>query len=82
MNKLNKMEKELMSVLKNVTKNTKTQTIDELNHSSLMRLNKDVLAKLIVDLAGCLNSNLDICKSAAGTIDDLKSELIFLIDPD
>ena len=41
-----------------------------------MKCNKDTLANLIENLSKSLISNIDLCKSAAGTIDNVKSELI------
>ena len=54
----------------------KIENIKELNHAALMKCNKDTLANLIENLSKSLISNIDLCKSAAGTIDNVKSELI------
>ena len=59
-----------------VTKSIKVNQVEDLNHSLLMKLSKDSMANLIENMAKCLNSNLDVCKSAAGLIDNLKSEKI------
>ena len=73
------MEKELTSVLMQVTKSIKVNQVEDLNHALLMKLSKDSMANLIENMAKCLNCNLDVCKSAAGLIDNLdnlKSEKI------
>jgi len=52
------------------------EKFEELNHAALMKCNKDTMAKLIENLTKSLISNIVLCKSAAGTIDYVKSELI------
>jgi len=70
------MDKELTSVLQQVTKSTKFNNVEDLNHASLKKLSKDTMANLIKNLANCLNCNPDVFKSAAGSIDYLESEKI------
>ena len=73
---LPKTEKEFNLALKQVLKTNKIYSIDELNESTLMKLNKDTLAGYVENLAKLLNNNIELCKSAAGGTDKLKSEEI------
>ena len=52
------------------------QSVEKLTHAALMKLGKDALATLVEDLAKSLTTNIDLCKSAAGTLENLKTELI------
>ena len=75
-NALTKMEKELTVKLNQVLKASKVLSTDELTHHGLMKMNKDTLANFVEDLAKLMNGNIDLCKSAAGKIDELKSSEI------
>ena len=73
---LHKKEEVLRSSVDQILKAVKIGNIKELNHAALMKCNKDTLANLVENLSKSLISNIDLCKSAAGTIDNVKSELI------
>ncbi len=73
---LHNMEKDLNSTLLKLFKDTKTHAVEELNHTILVKLHKDPLADFVEKLAVLLKSNLELCKSAASTIDQMKSEQI------
>ncbi len=73
-NSLNKMETEITGTLNQILKAAKVQTVAELNHTKLMTLNKDPLAKFVENLTKLFQSNVDLCKAAAGKIDELKTE--------
>ena len=70
------MEKELTVKLNQVLKASKVLSTDELTHPGLMKMNKDTLANYVEDLTKLMNRNIDLCKSAAGKIDELKSSEI------
>ena len=67
---------QILKTVNNAKNAVKTENIEELNHAALMRLNKDVLANFVENLSKSLISNIDLCKSTACTIDNVKSELI------
>jgi len=80
---LHRKEKDLRSAMDEVlnavnsAKNaSNTSSIEKLNHSGIMKLNKDTLANLVEKLSKLLPSNIELCKSAAGTLDSVKTELI------
>jgi hypothetical protein len=52
------------------------QSVEELTDAALMKLDKDVLATFVENLAKSLTTNIYLCKSAAGTLDNWKTELI------
>ena len=54
---LHKTEKELNLALKQVLKTNKIYSIDEMNESTLMKLNKETLAGYVKNLAKLLNNN-------------------------
>ena len=70
------MVKELNLALKQVLKTNKFHSIDELNESTLIKLNKNTLEGFVENLTKLLNNNIELCKSAAGGTDKLKSEEI------
>ena len=66
----------MKSSTQQILKSTKLSSLAEMNHSCIMKLNKDIIAKC---LEGCLKlfeKNLEACKSAASEIDKLKTEQI------
>ena len=70
------MEQELTVSLKNVLKASKVSSVDELSHSGLMKMNKDNLVTFVQSLSKQLPKSIDICKAAAGKIDDMKTQEI------
>lgn len=80
---LHKKEKDLRSLLDQIllatnnAKNTvKTESVEALSHSALMKMNKDQLANFVESLSKSLVSSIELSKSAAGTIDGLRSDKI------
>ena len=69
-------EKNMKANLQQLLKDTKTTAVMELNHSTLMKLNKDALVNYVKNLANLVDENIDLCKSAACEVDQLKSEQI------
>ena len=67
---------EVLNAVNNAKNASNTSSIEKLNHSALMKLNKDTLAQLVEKLSKLLPSNIELCKSAAGTLDSVKTELI------
>ena len=74
MHSLHSLEKQLNKTKQKVLKTVKILSGAELNHTALMKLNKDPLATLVEDLFKLFDSNLELCKSAASKVDELKSE--------
>ena len=65
------MKSEIQKVLKAVN----VSTTSELNETVMMqKLNKNPLAKFVETLTNLIEKNIELCKSAAGKIDQLKSE--------
>ena len=73
------MEKDLTLVVRDVLKSCKVQSVDEINHALLMRqscCSKDALATFVERLLKLTSANIELCKSAGGQIDRLKTERI------
>ena len=73
------MEKDLTLVVRDVLKSCKVQSVDEINHSLLMKqscCSKDALATFVERLLKLTSANIELCKSAGGQIDQLKTERI------
>lgn len=66
------MKSEIQKILKSVN----MSTTSEVNESVLMRLNENPLAKFVESLMNLIEKNMELCKSAAGKMDQLKSEKI------
>ena len=66
------MKTEIEKVLKSVH----VASAAEINETVLMRLNKNPLAKFVESLMNVIEKNVDLCKAAAGKIDQLKTEKI------
>ena len=66
------MNIEIQKVLKSVN----VTSAAEINETVLMRLNKNPLAKFVESLMNVIEKNVDLCKAAAGKIDQLKTEKI------
>ncbi|KAL5251686.1 hypothetical protein ACHWQZ_G014731 [Mnemiopsis leidyi] len=72
---LSEMEENLNSTLCSILKETRVQTVEDLNPTVLAnKLNKNTLSKMVVDLAMLMHNNISVCKSAAAKIDELKSQ--------
>ena len=70
------MEKEFSSEMAKVLKMAKVKSTTELNDSVLMNLTKKPLADIIMRLANLCEKNLNICKSAASNLDEMKTAQI------
>ena len=74
---LHTMENEMKSEIQKVLKAVNVSTTSELNETVMMqKLNKNPLAKFVETLTNLIEKNIELCKSAAGKIDQLKSEKI------
>ena len=62
--------------IQKVVKAVNVSCTSEVNESALMKLNKNPLAKLVENLLDLIEQNVELCKCAAGKIDQLKSEKI------
>lgn len=51
----------------------KASNLSGVSKTALMKLNKGPLAKIIISLVNVFEENVNICKSAAEKIDELKS---------
>ena len=76
MDSLHNIENDLSAALSFVLKSAKIDNDGDLNHTSLMKMNKDPLANCVEKLFRLLKSNLELCKSAAGKIDRLQADCI------
>ena len=79
MDDMQKMEKDQNSVLKQILKSCKVQSVEEVTHAALMKpscCSKDTLASFVEKLMKLSISNLESCRTAAVKIDELKSERI------
>ena len=73
---LHNIEKDLNAAFSFVLKSAKVNNDEELNHTSLMKMNKDPLANCVEKLFKLLKSNVELCKSAAGKIDQLQANCL------
>jgi hypothetical protein len=71
---VNSLEKEFDSAVRHALNEAKVKNVIELNHNALMKLNKDQLANLVTTFSSMMKKGIELCKSAAGTIDELKTE--------
>ena len=78
MNKLHKFEEKMRSTFSAALSKAKVSNLPELNEAVLMKLNKNQLVNTILSLVNVFDENVGICRSAAGKIDELKSEQILL----
>lgn len=60
------MEAELLKILHRVLKAEKVSEEAELNHASLMKLNKDPLVNLVEELSNQWVKSLEVCKAVDG----------------
>jgi len=73
---LHAMEKDMNSEFQKLLKAVNVTSASDLSETVLLKLNKNPLANTILRLVNVLEKNLNICKSAASKIDNLKSEQI------
>ena len=76
---MQKMEKDLNTVVKQILKSCKVQSVEEVSHALLMKpsaCTKDALASFVEKLLKLSTSNVEFCHTAAMEIDQLKSERI------
>ncbi|KAL5265537.1 hypothetical protein ACHWQZ_G006308 [Mnemiopsis leidyi] len=73
---INPVEKEMQSEMQKIFKTANISCSSEATESALMKLNKNPLAKFVNSLLHLVEKNVELCKSAAGTIDQLKTEKI------
>ena len=74
MDLLNAIEKEMQSEMQKILKTANISCSSEATESALMKLNKNPLAKFVNSLLHLVEKNVELCKSAAGKIDQLKTE--------
>lgn len=73
---LHAVEKEMISEIQKILKAVNVSSTAEINEHVLLKLSKHPLANTVLRLVKLLEKNMNICKSAAGKIDHLKSEQI------
>ncbi|KAL5256543.1 hypothetical protein ACHWQZ_G011706 [Mnemiopsis leidyi] len=73
---LNTMEKKMTSEIQKVLKAVNVSCASEVSESALMKLNKNPLAQIVNSLVNLIEQNVELCKSAAGKMDQLKSDKI------
>ena len=79
MDNLQKIDRDLDSVVKQILKSCKVQSVDEVTHALLMKpsaCSKDALAIFVLKLLKLSTSCLELCQNAAISVDRLKSERI------
>ncbi|KAL5253811.1 hypothetical protein ACHWQZ_G013549 [Mnemiopsis leidyi] len=70
------MEKKMTSEIQKVVKVVNVSCASEVTESTLMKLNKNPLAQIVNSLLGLIEQNVELCKCAAGKMDQLKSDKI------
>ena len=73
---LNSLEKKHDNVTRSTLIEEKLRNTTVLNHNALMKLNKDQLANLVISFSNMTKKGIELGKSAAGTIDELKAQLL------
>ena len=74
---LNKMEKEMTSDIQKVLRTLNVFSVSEVTESVLIaKLHKNPMAKIVINLLNLVEQNIELCKCAAGKIDEMKSEKI------
>ena len=77
MDLLNKMEKEMTSDIQKVLRTLNVFSVSEVTESVLIaKLHKNPMAKIVISLLNLVEQNIELCKCAAGKIDEMKSEKI------
>ena len=66
----------MLSEIQRVVKAVNVSCTSEVNESALMKLNKNPLAKIVESLINLIEENVELCKCAAGKMDQLKTEKI------
>ena len=66
------MDSEIVKLLKA----TKVTSVSDLNSTVLMRLNKGPLADFLGNIVKLIDSNVSICKAAAGSLDVMKTKVM------
>ena len=74
--RLNAVDHETTSEIQKIFKMANVSCRSELTDTALMKLNKNPLIKIIGSLMNLVEKNIELCKSAAGKIDVMKSEKI------
>ena len=69
---VHKIESDVKIALKSV----KLDTVENLNHSLLSKLNKESFVGFVLNVSRILNESVDLCNRAAESIDELKTERI------
>ena len=69
-------EKEMQAMMQQILKVTKISTDTEVNQAMLMQLNKDILSNYVEKLVKLVVNNIELSKSAAKTVDKLKTDQI------
>ena len=73
------METDLTSTLHQVLKVVKSPSANDISHESLMKINKDSLAKFVESLSKLMQGNIELCKSATGKLDEqIKNQSIVI----
>ena len=76
MDSLHSIEKDLNEAVNFVFKTAKVDSAEKLNHTVLTKVNKGPLADCVELLFKVLRSNIGLCKSAAGKIDQLQADCL------
>ena len=79
MENVQKMDRDLNSVVKQIMRSCKVQSVDEVTHTLLMKpsaCSKDALASFVEKLLKLSTSSLELCQNAVVNVDRLKSERI------
>ena len=66
----------MTSEIQKVVKTANVSCVSEVNEPALMKLYKNPLANMVVSLLNLIEENIELCKCAAGKMDQLKSEKI------
>ena len=73
---LNTMEKKMTSEIQKVVKTANVSCVSEVTEPALMKLYKNPLSNMVISLLHLIEENIELCKCAAGKMDQLKSEKI------
>ena len=72
---LHSTEKKLNAEISRLMKATKASSVSDLNRNSLEKLNKGQMADFLCIFVGLLESNMNLCKAATSSIDELESKV-------
>ena len=73
---LHSTERKLNAEISRLMKATKASSVSDVNRNSLEKLNKGPMADFLCIFVGLLESNMNLCKAAASSIDELKSKVL------